>query len=73
MFLVALLCVSLVLVVLAARREIRAAFEECKLLLFGVRVRVRRTLGPSDAARSLSPPVLHRLPPPRVDTRPGSA
>ena len=72
MFLVVcLLCVSLVLVVLAARREIRAAFEECKLLLFGVRVRVRRPLGPPVSARS--PPVLHQLPPPRVDTRPGSA
>ena len=73
MFLVALLCVSLVLVVLAARREIRAAFEECKLLLFGVRVRVRRPHGPPVSARSVSPPVLHQLPPPRVDTRPGSA
>jgi hypothetical protein len=71
MFLVWLLCVTLVLAALVARRELRALIQDWKLRLFGVRVRVRHPAQLPVSARPVVRPFLHRLPPPRVDTRPG--
>jgi hypothetical protein len=66
------LCVSLVLGGLALRREVRAALEDLRLHLFGVRVRVRRVpTGPAPRRRA-SPPSRHDFcPPPRVVGRAG--
>jgi len=75
MTLFCLLCVSLVLVGWAVRREARERFEKLRLHFFGIRVRVLRRPEPSrtDRRRPAVPAVPRSpLPPPVVATRPGS-
>lgn len=73
MTLVWLLCVSLVLVGMAAvgSNGLRAAFDAQRLRLFGVRVRAPRAGRlPTEARPATSPSPQDFLPPPRVRTRP---
>ena len=67
-----LLCVSLVLVGLFFRRELRKALREVRLHLFGVRVRARR-LDPQARLPRFgdAPPCENLLPSFRVVTRAG--
>jgi len=68
-----LLCVCLVLVGLAFRREATALLRELRLQVFGTRVRVPSPLRLPYPPRSTAPPPAQNLlPPPRVVTRPGS-
>lgn len=72
MTLLCLLCVSLVLVGWALRREVRATFEAIRLHFFGVRVRVlRRPEPPRTDRHRIAAPAAPPWPPPIVATRPG--
>jgi hypothetical protein len=73
MYLFWLLCVTLVLGGLFVRREVSAALTGLMLLLTGARVRIRRPRRSVVPQRCVtSPSRANRLPPPRVQTRPGT-
>jgi hypothetical protein len=70
MFFVWLICVSLVLGGWAARREVRAAFEDWNLQLFGIRARIHHPGRLPFSDRSVASRSTQRLPTPPVATWP---